>query len=123
MTPVIAVDIPMAIASQNSFMYKHWRHYNRYMHEWQSAISHFIGRPAAHCAAKRRCQIISQRGRLLDMGNLVGGAKPIPDILQRLGWIVDDSPKWFTCAYEQEQVKGATRKPVTTIRLWDDVET
>ncbi|TVR43524.1 MAG: hypothetical protein EA402_09485 [Planctomycetota bacterium] len=45
--------------------------------------------------------IRSYRNRLVDYANLVGGAKPIPDCLQRLGYLEDDSPRWFECSYEQ----------------------
>jgi len=51
-------------------------------------------------------RIISYRvGPLLDYGNLVGGAKPIPDCLIRLGYLKDDAPKWFECEYLQEKCK------------------
>ncbi len=53
---------------------------------------------------KVRIRLISYRNRLLDFGNLVGGAKPIPDILKLLGYIKDDRPKWFECDYQQHQV-------------------
>ena len=45
----------------------------------------------------------SERG-LVDYANLVGGAKPIPDNLIRLGYLKDDSPRWFRCEYLQTQV-------------------
>jgi hypothetical protein len=46
----------------------------------------------------------SYRTRLVDYANLVGGAKPIPDALIRLGWLKDDNPRWFHCDYFQFQV-------------------
>lgn len=39
--------------------------------------------------------------RAFDFANLVGGAKPVPDALKRLGVIEDDSPKHFECTYDQ----------------------
>ena len=53
---------------------------------------------------KVRLRIRSFRNRLVDFANLVGGAKPIPDCLVRLGYLRDDSPEWLECAYEQHRV-------------------
>lgn len=61
------------------------------------------------------CRIVSYRNRLLDYGNLVGGAKPIPDVLKRLNWIKDDSPKWFECEYHQRQVPEAEERTEITL--------
>jgi ABC-type branched-subunit amino acid transport system ATPase component len=44
------------------------------------------------------------RTRLVDYANFVGGAKPIPDCLIRLGYLKDDSPRWFHCDYYQSVV-------------------
>ncbi len=46
-------------------------------------------------------RVYSAPKREFDWGNLVGGAKPIPDALKRLGVICDDSPAHFKCSYEQ----------------------
>ncbi len=54
--------------------------------------------------------IRSYRARLLDYGNLVAGAKPIPDCLKRLGVIHDDSPKWFDCTYTQYAASPEDRR-------------
>jgi len=59
-----------------------------------------------------RMRITSYRRSILDYGNLVAGAKPIPDCLKYLGYIYDDAPKWFTCAYEQFQAPEALRGTV-----------
>jgi hypothetical protein len=56
--------------------------------------------------------IIALRGRTLDYGNLVGGAKPIPDSLKRLGYIVDDSPQWFQCEYVQRPAPADAERTV-----------
>jgi len=48
-------------------------------------------------------KIISFRSSLLDFGNLVGGAKMIPDGLIKLGYLFDDAPAWFYCEYEQRK--------------------
>jgi hypothetical protein len=51
--------------------------------------------------------------REFDWANLVGGAKPIPDALKRLGVIFDDSPAHFKCSYDQVLGDG----PSTVITL------
>lgn len=38
--------------------------------------------------------IVSDRTRLLDYENLVGGSKPIRDFLEQRGWIWNDGPQW-----------------------------
>ena len=48
--------------------------------------------PQAREKMKVHLCIRSYRTRLIDFGNLVGGAKIIPDCLQKLGYIFDDSP-------------------------------
>lgn len=68
--------------------------------------------------AKVSIRITSYRNRLLDYGNLVGGAKIIPDCLKRLNYIKDDAPKWFDCDYQQRQVAIADER---TVIEWLDV--
>jgi len=36
-----------------------------------------------------------------DFANLIGGCKPIIDILVKSGVIQDDAPKYFDCVYSQ----------------------
>lgn len=67
--------------------------------------------PTAHVKAK----IVSYRTRMLDYGNLVGGAKPLPDVLKSLGYIKDDAPKWFTCVYEQHMCPASCVRTVIEI--------
>ena len=70
--------------------------------------------PQQAVTSKVRLRIVSYRNRLVDFANLVGGAKPIPDCLQRLGYIVDDSPKWFECDYQQIQCPAPKNAPKST---------
>ncbi len=62
-----------------------------------------------------RLSIVSHRVRLLDVGNLYGGSKMIPDGLKRLGYLVDDSPKW--CDLTVTQVQCAKKDEHTTIEM------
>ena len=96
------VFFPARIRSQNEFLYSHWRKYDRYKNMWQTAIGYMLGR-GTHGNRKKNIKIVSVRTRFLDMGNLIGGAKPIPDALKRYGWIVDDSPRWVEISYFQRR--------------------
>ncbi len=62
-----------------------------------------------------RIRIISYRAQLCDYANLVGGAKPIPDMLKRLGYIKDDAPKFFECDYQQRKVPISEERTVIEI--------
>lgn len=46
---------------------------------------------------KMKCfaEYIQRRPRRYDNDNLQGGMKPIWDAFVRMGWMVDDHPKWF----------------------------
>ena len=48
-------------------------------------------------------RLMGHKQRAFDYGNFVGGCKPIPDVLQELMWIHDDSPKWVDINYVQKK--------------------
>lgn len=48
-------------------------------------------------------RVYSSRKREMDMANIVGGFKPLVDLLSEFGIIVDDSPRYFECSYNQEK--------------------
>ena len=59
-----------------------------------------------HKEGFRHVKIISIRnGRKYDFGNLVGGAKSIPDVLQELGHIHSDAPRNCSFDYLQPKIK------------------
>ena len=101
--PVGTVIVPRQIPSQNKSQYKHWSYYTKERDAWFVLLRTQLA-PQKALKAKVRLCIRSYRTRLLDYANLVGGAKPIPDCLIRLGYLHDDSPQWFECSYEQFQV-------------------
>lgn len=41
--------------------------------------------------------------RAFDNDNLITGFKPFRDVLTRIGWIVDDTPKWLEAHYNQHK--------------------
>jgi hypothetical protein len=69
-----------------------------------------------------RLSLRSYRTRLVDYANLVGGAKAIPDCLKRLGYIHDDSPRWFFCEYSQIQVPKADERTELEFLPWAGAE-
>lgn len=104
-TVVIAREVP----SQNRFQYSHWLAYTRERDAWLLMLRVHL-RPRPHPPTRPvRATILSLRNRIIDYGNFVGGAKPIPDCLKRLGYIVDDSPRWWTCEYVQQRAPKALR--------------
>jgi hypothetical protein len=97
------VTIRRRIESGNKQTFGHWRQYMLYRNAWATLMR--IKLPAKEPPTELvSIKIRSYRTRLLDYANLVAGCKPIPDTLKRLGYIKDDSPKWFHCEYEQVQV-------------------
>lgn len=110
---IAAWTIPRRIESQNKFQWRHWRYYATYRKSWGKVLALIAGRST--CEEFRRVRITSHRVRLLDEGNLVGGAKPIPDALVALGWLVDDSRQW--CKVEYVQTRCAKKDERTVIEI------
>lgn len=115
------IVIRRRLPSQNDAMYRHWKTYTRERDAWFILLRTQLPpcRPVEHPV---RLAIRSYRSRLLDYANLVGGAKPIPDCLIRLGYLKDDSPSWFSCTYEQFQVPAADHRTEIEFLdgLWQD---
>ena len=112
--------VPLRVPSQNDFQYSHWRKYYRVKRLWLLHLRAEIGYAQQQITTPVKAVITSYRSLLLDHANLVGGAKPIPDCLKTLGWIVDDSEEWFRCDYEQ--IKCKRKEERTIIILEDDTE-
>jgi len=107
----VVLRLPRRLPSQNRFHYRHWSIYRKERDAWFLLLrQHLPPRPTPPTPVARRLIIRSYRTRLCDYANLVGGAKPIPDCLIRLGYLQDDSPKWFSCSYEQFQVAAAEER-------------
>lgn len=103
------ITVRRRVPSQNASMYRHWKAYTTERDAWFVLLRAQLA-PRQPVAVPVRLAIRSYRTRLVDYANLVGGAKPIPDCLIRLGWLKDDSPRWFTCSYEQFQVPAAEER-------------
>jgi len=100
------IEVPCRIQSQNTFTWARWTKYAGYKKQWSAAL-------AAPSAPLHGCRLdwsvwsierhYTKRQKEFDLGNLVGGAKPIADVLKQLGVIVDDRPKNYKCDYRQYQ--------------------
>lgn len=97
------VTIKREIPSGNSFHKQNWRVYAREKKAWHILLRAWL-RPIVAEPVKVSAVILCGRKRVLDYGNLVAGCKFIPDILQDLGYLYDDSPAWFQCTYSQRLV-------------------
>jgi hypothetical protein len=94
------VIIRRRVPSQNASMYKHWSAYTKERDQWFILLRQQLP-PRSPPDHPVRMQIRSYRTRMVDFANFVGGAKPIPDCLIRLGYLKDDNPHWFACEYQQ----------------------
>lgn len=112
------IVIKRRVPSQNTNQYRHWSHYRKERDHWFILLRQQLP-PVRGGDQPVRLAIRSYRTRLVDYANLVGGAKPIPDCLIRLGYLVDDSPKWFRCSYEQFQVAKAEERTEIDFLPWD----
>lgn len=121
--PVLGATIVIRrrVPSQNVNQYKHWSAYTKERDLWFILLRAQLP-PRDPVQEPVRLVLHSYRTRLVDYANLVGGAKPIPDSLIRLGYLKDDSPRWFSCEYFQSQVpKGEERTELRFVRWGADL--
>lgn len=110
----IRAIIRRRVPSQNKSTYAHWSAYAKEKRAWAILLrAAFTPKPPPEHQVRMR--IVSYRVRLCDYANLVGGAKPIPDILKSLGWIKDDAPQWFVCEYVQHKCPRSEERTVIEI--------
>jgi hypothetical protein len=127
---VVQVTTMMGIKSQNEWNWKPWYVYDSHKRKWfQSLAFAFIQQSNLESTLMGRwkcgqdkdlfrfVKVVSYRKRLLDEGNLVGGAKPILDFLVQHDYLVDDDPKHCKVSYIQ---KVDTKNPRTVITIWDE---
>jgi hypothetical protein len=108
---------PRRVPSQNQLHYRHWSRYTQERDAWFILLRSQL--PPRHGETGPVAMAIrSYRLRLVDYANLVGGAKPIPDCLIRLGYLRDDGPAWFRCSYEQFLVPRAEERTEIEFLPW-----
>jgi len=115
------VKIPETMAkimSQNLTQWAHWSAYHKYKVSWKNALLSVMGHAKSPAPPKVLLHITSYRSRFLDMGNLIGGSKPIPDVLKHLGWIQDDNPDHIEIIYKQEKAPKGSRGTVISLEPW-----
>lgn len=111
------VVVRRRVPSQNQTQYGHWRAYAKERDLWFLLLRAQLPPRQPPDGPVRLC-LRSYRVRQVDFANLVGGAKPIPDALIRLGWIRDDSPRWFHCDYFQFLVPKAEERTELEFLPW-----
>jgi len=111
------VVVRRRVPSQNASMYRHWSAYTTERDTWFVLLRAQLP-PRSAPDLPVRLLLRSYRTRLVDFANLVGGAKPIPDCLIRLGYLKDDSPRWFRCDYLQTQVAKADERTELEFVPW-----
>jgi hypothetical protein len=114
------VVVRRRVPSQNASQYAHWSAYTRERDAWFVLLRAQLP-PRVPPDQPVRLVLRSYRTRLVDYANLVGGAKPIPDSLIRLGYLKDDSPRWFFCDYQQFQVAKAEERTELEFIPWSGV--
>ena len=114
------LTIPLRVPSSNKWTFGSRFAYTEHRDQWYKAIGSILGKRDSPAHPYVQAVLISERNRILDYQNLVGGAKPIPDALKHLGWIVDDDPTHWSCVYIQSKV--ARKDEQTTLLLMEDYQ-
>ena len=115
------IIIRRRLPSQNRSQYGHWSRYVKERDAWFILLRAELP-PRPPIDHPVQLIIRSYRVRLCDYANLVGGAKPIPDALMRLGYLKDDSPRWFFCEYFQSIVPKDQERTEIEFIPWAGVE-
>jgi hypothetical protein len=110
------IRVPLMISSLNQSQYSHWSVYKRGKDSWSTALSLLL-RPVAglrlNWSEWQITRAWAPPRRELDYLNLVGGCKPLADIMIERGVIVDDCPTNFHCDYFQR--RGSVSCTVITL--------
>jgi hypothetical protein len=86
--------------SNNRSLRMHWTSRRQVSDVVGRLIVAAAGKPRDRESGRVRITITMYRHRLMDRDNAYGAAKPLFDALVRLGYAVDDSPRWM-----QQQVR------------------
>ena len=106
-------SIPWAPPSNNVALRSHWIKRARLNRTAAAYIVQAIGKPRQVASGRVSVTIQMHRKRSMDHDNLWGASKCIFDSIVKLGWAVDDSPKWM-----EQQVLPVD---VTRSEPWTDI--
>lgn len=95
------------VASQNKTTFAHWSVHHKDKADWREMF------PATHTLYGRKLakssweleDLRAGRAKQYDFANLVGGAKPLIDLLIEFGIIIDDRPACFECNYNSSKAE------------------
>jgi Holliday junction resolvase RusA-like endonuclease len=104
--------------SKGNYLYRKWRKsFQKILEKQMKAVPPAQG---------RRIGVLTRywaKGcRPYDLENLVGGLKPLIDVLKRNGVIIDDAPKWWRGYYRQEKSADGANRLEIEIRESVDVQ-
>jgi len=124
----VQLDLPLifvfnrTVLSQNMTTYNHWRAYHKDKKDWQRHV-HSSFNPYSNLKLEwSSWSLVRQyggRNKRLDYANLVGGAKPLVDLLIHYGIIKDDRDSCFSCTYDQQPVDGQTSTVLSLLEVRD----
>jgi Holliday junction resolvase RusA-like endonuclease len=130
MASKITLEIPRVPPSLNQIIgrgkkYSHPGDYKRLQQLWKDEIAIALSPRALlrrmrqliedEPPVKVRIQAKVYRKKLLDPDNLMGGFKPVLDVMKQLGIIKDDSPEWIEFPMPKQEVDR--RRPRTILTL------
>lgn len=126
-TLVAELELPASWPSQNQLGGNArgnagW-HYRRLRQEFAAALhSALAAVKVPKATTKRRIwlrRVFRKGKRMYDVANLIGGGKPIIDVLVSRGILLDDSPKQFEGIYSQ----GPGPADTIHLRIFDILDT
>lgn len=94
-----------AVLSQNRTTYAHWSSHHKDKRSWEKHLLPQLGPYQGlllRWSSWRLTRVYAGRCREYDYANLIGGAKPLIDLLIEMRILIDDSPGHFLCDYVQE---------------------
>lgn len=113
---MLVVEIPMPTPSLNVYKRMHYHAQRRLRDQYTTLLrAHTTRLNRAKPHEFRRVTICRHGARLLDIDNLIGGAKPLVDALRRAGLLWNDSPEYCAIKYEQVKVGAKRSKVVVTV--------
>lgn len=109
---MLTVYLDFATPSQNQLQRMHFAVRKRLLDQYRLWIRFALRRSGITADSRpdelRQLYILRRGKRLLDYGNLVGGAKLLVDAVVRENLLHDDSPAWVQDTYTQQRAKQSS---------------